>query len=92
MRGLPFLPGVAGCAKLLGMPNATLAEIYFVSALMLLVTVISIVSIYIFMRTYKKEMREKEERKRDKAAAEQARGLQTGLPAAGVTEGKDAEK
>ena len=46
------------------MPKASLAEIYFVAGMMGLTVIITVVSIYFFMKTYRKEMREKEERKR----------------------------
>jgi len=44
------------------MPKPTWGEIYFVGGMMALVLVISTVSIYLFVKTYRKEMREKEER------------------------------
>ncbi|MFM8441494.1 MAG: hypothetical protein ACKN97_09415 [Acidobacteriota bacterium] len=44
------------------MPKPTWGEIYFVGGMMVLVLVISAVSIYLFVKTYRKEMREKEER------------------------------
>jgi large-conductance mechanosensitive channel len=44
------------------MPKPTWGEIYFVGGMMALVLVISAVSIYLFVKTYRKEMREKEER------------------------------
>jgi len=47
------------------MPEVSIAEIYFIVIMMALVVVISVVSLYIFIKTYKKEMRDKEnERKR----------------------------
>ena len=45
------------------MPGAGRAEIYFISAMMLLIIILSIAAVAIFWRTYKKEMREKEARK-----------------------------
>ncbi len=44
------------------MPKPTWGEIYFVGGMMALVLIISAVSIYLFVKTYRKEMREKEER------------------------------
>ncbi len=48
------------------MPGAGIAEIYFIAAMMILIMIFSIVAIYIFFRTYKREMREKELRKQKK--------------------------
>ena len=48
------------------MPNAGLAEIYFIAGMMVLILIISVVAIYFFFKTYKKEMREKELRKKNK--------------------------
>lgn len=44
------------------MPNASLAEIYFIAAMFVLIMIISGVAVYFFFRTYKKEKREKDER------------------------------
>ena len=44
------------------MPEVSVAEIYFIVIMMALVVVISVVSLYIFIKTYKKEMREKQSR------------------------------
>lgn len=52
------------------MPGGTKAEIYFISAMMILIFIVCGVAIYFFFSTYKKEMREKQERlakKRSKA-------------------------
>ena len=49
------------------MPKASLGEIYFVVGMMVLTLIITVVSIYFFVRTYKKEMREKEAAKRAKS-------------------------
>jgi len=46
------------------MPEASLGEIYFIVFMMVLVLIISTVSLYIFVKTYKKEMREREKEKR----------------------------
>lgn len=45
------------------MPNAGLAEIYFIAGMMVLIFVICAVAVYFFFKTYKKEMREKKDRK-----------------------------
>ena len=42
------------------MPNVGLAEIYFIAGMMVLILIISFVAVYFFFKTYKKEMREKE--------------------------------
>jgi hypothetical protein len=47
------------------------AEIYFIAAMMVLILVVCGVSVYYFFKTYKKEMREREERLRQKQAAKQ---------------------
>jgi len=44
------------------MPNASLAEIYFIAAMFILITVISGVAVYFFFLTYKKEKAEKQKR------------------------------
>jgi flagellar basal body-associated protein FliL len=41
------------------MPGTGRAEIYFIAAMMLLIVILSITAVYIFIRTYKKEMAEK---------------------------------
>jgi hypothetical protein len=48
------------------MPGAERAEIYFIAAMMVLILILSVGSVYIFFRQYKKEMREKEERAQKK--------------------------
>ncbi len=50
------------------MPGAERAEIYFIAAMMILILVISFVSVFFFVRQYKKEMRDKEARRSAKAA------------------------
>jgi uncharacterized protein YpmB len=49
------------------MPGAERAEIYFITAMMILILVVCGASVYFFFRQYKIEMREKEEAKRIKA-------------------------
>lgn len=54
------------------MPSAN-AEIYFIGAMMFLILVISFSAVYIFVRQYKKETREREaaaERETEAAARE----------------------
>ena len=51
------------------MPGADRSEIYFIAAMMILIMILSIAAIYFFVKTYKKEMREKEARKKIKAEA-----------------------
>lgn len=46
------------------MPGSGRAEVYFIAAMMVLILVVSAVSVYFFFKTYRKEMREKEERLR----------------------------
>ncbi|MEP6901706.1 MAG: hypothetical protein ABJA66_08150 [Actinomycetota bacterium] len=48
------------------MSNSALAEIYFITAMMVLILIVCAVAIYFFFKTYKKEMREKELRKKNK--------------------------
>lgn len=50
------------------MPGADRAEIYFIAAMMILILIVSFVAVFIFFRTYRKEMREKEERMAQKRA------------------------
>lgn len=50
------------------MPGAERAEIYFISAMMVLILILSFAAVYFFMKTYRKEMRERRERaEREKA-------------------------
>jgi hypothetical protein len=51
------------------MPETSRAEFYFIAAMMFLILVLCTASVYIFFKTYRKEMREKEERARQKEAA-----------------------
>ena len=44
------------------MPGGTRAEIYFITAMMILIFVVCGAAIYFFFITYKKEMKEKQER------------------------------
>lgn len=42
------------------MPGTGRAEIYFITAMMVMILVICAVAVYFFFKTYKKEMKEKE--------------------------------
>jgi flagellar basal body-associated protein FliL len=44
------------------MPPSGRAEIYFIVAMMVLILVVCSVAVYVFFKTYKKEMKEKRER------------------------------
>jgi cbb3-type cytochrome oxidase subunit 3 len=44
------------------MPGASLAEIYFIGAMFILIIVISGVATYFFFRTYKKEKADRQKR------------------------------
>lgn len=44
------------------MPNAALAEAYFIAAMMVLILIISAAAVYFFFRTYKKEKADKQKR------------------------------
>jgi len=46
------------------MPNAGAAEIYFITAMMILIMVISATAVYFFFRTYKKEKLQREKREK----------------------------
>ena len=50
------------------MPGSGIAEVYFIAAMMILIMILSVSAVYIFFRTYKKEMREKAERLARKTA------------------------
>jgi preprotein translocase subunit YajC len=44
------------------MPLVSRAETYFIIAMMILILVVCAVSVYVFIKTYKKEMKERQER------------------------------
>ncbi len=44
------------------MPGSSLSEVYFIVAMMILIFILCGASVYFFVRTYKKEMKEKRER------------------------------
>lgn len=48
------------------MTNASIAEIYFIAAMFVLIFVICGVAVYFFFRTYKKEMRQRQKRLEEK--------------------------
>ena len=50
------------------MPGADRAEIYFISAMMVLILIVSFTAVYFFVREYKKEMRQRKERAERKAS------------------------
>lgn len=54
------------------MPNSETAEVYFIAAMMILILIMSAVSVFIFFRTYKKEMIARQKRI-EKKREEQAR-------------------
>ena len=45
------------------MPGTGRSEVIFVAAMMILIMILSITAVYVFFRTYKKEMRDKDLRK-----------------------------
>ena len=48
------------------MPGTGRSEVIFVAAMMILIMLLSIAAVYVFFRTYKKEMRDKDLRKQAK--------------------------
>ena len=55
------------------MPGSRMAELIFVAAMMVLILVISFAAVFFFMKTYRKEMAEKEDRRTaGQAAAKEA--------------------
>lgn len=54
------------------MPGAERAEIYFISAMMILILILSVSAVYFFVRQYKKEMREKEAREEKKGKSNES--------------------
>ncbi len=53
------------------MPGSATAEVYFITAMMILILIISGVAVFFFAKTYKKEMADK--KKREGAKADKAR-------------------
>jgi hypothetical protein len=52
------------------MPIVSRAEAYFIAAMMFLILVLCVATVYFFIKTYKKEMREKEALRAAKKKAE----------------------
>jgi hypothetical protein len=50
------------------MPGAERAEVYFIVAMMVLILIVSFAAVYFFFKQYRKEMRDKELRRRDESA------------------------
>ena len=49
------------------MPGAERAEIYFIAAMMIVILIMCVAAVYFFVKTYKKEMKEKEVRRLEKS-------------------------
>jgi hypothetical protein len=49
------------------MPGAERAEIYFIAAMMVLILILSFAAVYFFVKQYKKEMRDKNDRRERKS-------------------------
>lgn len=60
------------------MQNAAEAEIYFITAMMVLILVISSLAVFFFIRQYRKEMRDKAERRRERPEKGPDRSEQAG--------------
>lgn len=54
------------------MPGSGRAEIYFIAAMMILIMILSVAAIYFFIKTYRKEMREKHARIQQKRDSKNA--------------------
>ncbi len=54
------------------MSRSELGELYFIAAMMGLILIVSFIAVFFFVKTYRKEMREKEERVRESEAAADA--------------------
>jgi len=54
------------------MPGSERAEIYFIAVMMILILIVSFVAIYFFVKTYRKEMHEREVRLQEKFKAKAA--------------------
>lgn len=48
------------------MPGAGRAEVYFIAAMMILIVILCAAAVYFFFKTYRKEMRERDERNAEK--------------------------
>jgi hypothetical protein len=51
------------------MPGAERAEIYFIAAMMVLILILSFAAVYFFVKQYKKEMRDKNDRDERKSGS-----------------------
>jgi hypothetical protein len=56
------------------MPGTERAEIYFIAAMMVLILILSFASVFFFFRQYKKEMRERRNREKQKRADKASAG------------------
>ena len=52
------------------MSNSAAAELYFIAAMMILILILSVASVYFFVRQYRREMRGREAERGSKQAAE----------------------
>lgn len=59
------------------MPDSVRAEYYFIGAMMILMLIFAGFTIYFFIKTYKKEMREKRERDEQKLREKAEREART---------------
>ena len=59
------------------MPGSGMAEFIFIAAMMVLILVISFAAVVFFVKTYRKEMSEKEERTKVKAEAAEKASVST---------------
>jgi len=59
------------------MPGSASAEFYFITAMMILIVIISVTTLVFFARTYKREMREKKERLAAKLVEKQIAAVDT---------------
>lgn len=56
------------------LPGADRSEIYFIAAMMILTLILSVAAVYIFMRQYKKEMKERKLRDEKKKKSNETNG------------------
>ena len=61
------------------MPGSATAEIIFITAMMVLILVISFAALFFFMKTYRKEMADREARKAAKKVETAAAGAAKGV-------------
>ena len=55
------------------MPGRATAEVIFIAVMMILILILSVTAVYFFFKTYKKEMKAKEEAWKEKEDAEDAK-------------------